>query len=174
MNDNFFERKILLGKLNADDIQYPYFVTPPIDDDGWTEAVEEARGYGISIASFGDTSDKIVLHPGHLGYKFNYYWGNGSWGDSPCFYEEDIDIIFEANNILISIGIGLIQKGYRIEFCSPSGTVKGYLSTKFFDFTIDDLDNLDELNVDFSKDFVLFVYGMSLSNIEHLAQLNNF
>lgn len=42
------------------------------NDSAWSDAIREARSRGVSIAAFGDTHDKVVLHLGHLGYDFDY------------------------------------------------------------------------------------------------------
>ena len=156
--------KILTGKIKADDKINRYSITPQADDYGWGDAIEEGRGYGIPIASFGDTSDKIVLHPGHLGYNFNYFWGKGSWGSGDCFYDIDYEKKLQANNELASVGQYLIKMGYKVNVCSPSGSEKGYLSTELME--IEDIENND-------NDFVLFVYGLTIEKLELIVDSLN-
>ena len=69
-------QRICANKVASKDPNHPYVLTPA-KDYCWNDAIEEARDRGISIKTFGDTADKIVLHPGHLGYEFNYFWGRG-------------------------------------------------------------------------------------------------
>jgi len=62
----------------------PYLITPEID---CFNTIKEARGYGIPIDTFGDTSDKMVLTPNHLGFstkQFEYHWGNDCCTEDRC------------------------------------------------------------------------------------------
>ena len=71
---------VLKNKSKSGDKYYKYNLTPPADDYDWQDAVLEARGNGIPIASFGDTADKFVFTPKHFGYQdFDYIFGRGSW-----------------------------------------------------------------------------------------------
>lgn len=56
--------RALKGKLAARDELHPYNITPSRSDSVWIDAVFEARGHGVPIAAFGDTSDKLVFHLG--------------------------------------------------------------------------------------------------------------
>lgn len=66
-------KQICAGKIQARDDYSKYVSTPDHDDSDWGDAVQEARCRGVPIAAFGDTKDKTVLHPGHLGYNFTYH-----------------------------------------------------------------------------------------------------
>lgn len=144
-------KKCFTNKLASNDTYNHYALTPDENDEGWRSAIVEARGYGIPIASFGDTRDKLVLHPGHLGYNFDYYWGNGSWSDSTC-WNEFTEEIGDAYDDLQEIGNFLEgTEKFTVSYCNVSGSCKGYLSTDF-------LWGCRENEV---SDIVLFVYGLT-------------
>lgn len=164
--------KIFHGKINSNDPFYQYNITPGIDD-GWYGAIFEARGYGIPIASFGDTSDKLVFHPGHLGYNFDYAWGNGSWTDRSCWNKKvDKTIISEANSRIFNIA-KLLCKKYKVHLVNVSGTCKGYLSTQLFESkNLEDNYDVFKENNYLTDDLVLFVYGINMSDKDHLENIS--
>lgn len=131
--------------------KYPYTLTPGYDL--WS-TVEEARGYGVSIKSFGDTRDKLVFHPGMLKEwegKFDYYWGKGEWGSKSCWSKTKDEDIIKANKFLIEIAVKL-KKDYKVGVMKVSGNAKGHLSCVLWtnDFKFDE----DQLE----SDLVLFIY----------------
>jgi hypothetical protein len=153
---------IIRCKEEGEDKLHEYSVTPRADDPGWDDAVEDGRGHGIPIASFGDTMDKVVLHPGHLGYKFDYFWGRGHWSSESCWDKEasERDVV-KSNKALWRIAHELRELKYFVWIVLPSGNDKGYLSTRVLEssewmkFT-----SLDELMDEFQRtDVVLFVFG---------------
>ncbi len=124
-------QRICTNKVARNDPVYRWNLTP---DEGWCDTVEEARERGISIKAFGDTHDKIVLHPGHLGYKFNYFWGQGTWSKRRC-WDKDVksDDREKANNELWVLARELTELKYVVWIVLPSGNEKGYLSTYIFE-----------------------------------------
>ena len=103
------------SKLRSNDIMYKYTLTTDEKDDGWIDAVEEVCHRGISIKSFGDTSDKYVFHPGHLGYDFYYFWGKGQWSNKTCWSNKVPDeICTEALEKLYIIGQEL-SKSFKVK-----------------------------------------------------------
>lgn len=150
-------KRICVGKIKAKDDVAQYTITHPNNGD-WYDAIEEARGRGVSIKAFGDTSDKVVLHPGHLGHEFDYFWGAGHWSSTNC-WDEDADKE-KAHNELWAVAKELVELKYVVWIVLPSGNSKGYLSTKILKkaqwkkYT-----SLDEILVDHgSQDAVLFVF----------------
>jgi hypothetical protein len=153
---------ILKGKAEAKDPVFKYSITPDSDDGGWYDAVQEARDHGIPIASFGDTSDKQVLHPGHLGYKFDYFWGREFWSSSSCWDDEEAreKDKQKAHIALFKIAHILHKQGKKVWIVLPNGNDKGYLST--FVLTPDEwtkVDSIDNLLDQYSReDVVLFCF----------------
>src|SRR5581483_7227693 len=153
-----FSIQICKGKIQAHDDYNKYSLTPDHDDEDWHDAVKEARGRGIPIAAFGDTKDKIVLHPGHLGYDFTYHWGRGDWTSEGCWdhNSHNKDTINKINDELREIGNKLINLGYVVWIAHISGSCKGYLSTNVYPLKEEERD-------DYANDVVLFVFGFNPS-----------
>lgn len=151
-------RQICQGKRNAGDNYSKYVSTPDHDDSDWNDAVQEARCRGVPIAAFGDTKDKTVLHPGHLGYNFTYHWGNGTWTSQTCWdYDDtDKDERKKGNDELTEIGKELIRLGYTVWVAQISGSGKGYLSTEVYPLE-------EEENNYNHEDRVLFVFDFNAS-----------
>ena len=118
-------KKICQGKEEAGDEYYKYNITPDIDDGGWHDNFLRESGNGLPVGCFGDTPDKIVLHPGHLDYDFDYKWGRGSWCDY-CWYTEDRETIIKGTNILITVGKYLLTLGYVVWIVNVSDNVKDH------------------------------------------------
>lgn len=81
--DSFSESQITsLKKLFGESREN---VTTPVS--GWQTSVTESGESGISIKSFSNSLDKMVLTPHHLSekYKFDYFWGAGRWSDASCW-----------------------------------------------------------------------------------------
>jgi hypothetical protein len=153
---------IIRCKEEGEDKLHEYSVTPGADDPGWDDAVEEGRGHGIPIASFGDTMDKVVLHPGHLGYKFDYFWGRDFWSSDSCWDEETSERdLAKSNKALWQIARELHELKYQVWIVLPSGNGKGYLSTRVLESSEwMKYESLDELMDEFHRtDVVLFVFG---------------
>lgn len=163
--------QLLKGKLEAKDKYYPYSLTP--DGDEFDDAVYEARDHGIPIASFGDTKDKMVFHPGHLGYTFKYYWGNESWGDNSCWDDETPEEkINEVNKSLFAI-VPYFNH-HEVKLCDVGGSCKGYLSTNVYDS--DEFRTFEAFSENSNSghqppNLVLFVYGITSEQIKII--LNN-
>lgn len=150
--DTDFVKNILKNKESANDFVHKYNVTPDIDDNGWNEAIYEARSYGIPQASFSDTSDKKVITPKHLGYdKFNYHWKT-TWTSEEC-WEADDDEIIKANTELLSFAKIMHDSGYKIYIVHPCGWGDGALDTRLF--TVNNYENQWTCG-----DLVLFVYEL--------------
>ena len=148
----------ILARIRVGEKFNRYNVTPPAYD--FYGAVEEARGFGIPIASFGNTRDKIVIHPGHLGYNFNYFWGQGHWASASCWDvsqdSETEERQNDASRFLDALALYL-QKERRMKVWRvwPSGNDKGHLSTRICKGAVLDKDDKD-LQCDTEK--VLFVF----------------
>lgn len=169
-NENLQDEKDLVieickNKIKFDDNKFDYSITPEIDYCGWSDAIFEARGYGIPVYSFCDTRDKVVLHPGHLDYDFDYELGKATWSDK--MWKNDIDdkIREEALNKLFLISKYLINK-YKIWIVYPDSDSKGYLNTiikEFSEFTtFDEFKNRPRTYYSMWRDIpnvVLFVFG---------------
>ncbi len=159
-------------KTKKNDRKYPHTITPT---QGWDSCIIEARMRGISIRAFGDTSDKIVFHPGLLPkWKpcFDYYWGEGEWGSTCCWEWSKVikkDVI-RVNEYLFKIAKKLKQK-YKVEILRVSGSVKGYLSSYLWsEDEIEksntlkemigqcDIEQCDIEQCDIEDDYVLFIY----------------
>src|SRR3990170_6168789 len=111
-------RRVCRRKWNRDDPIYRFTITPSINDYCWNTAIKQSekgeRG-GISIKAFGDMWDKIVIHPGHLKYDFNYYWGRKDWGAKSCWNEKVTkETIIKANKQLDQLGRELCNLGYIV------------------------------------------------------------
>ena len=72
--------KSKLEKIYAEG-RYDYYITPGISDYyAWNDYIKEYRLFGhrpsgdVPIGIFENTSDKLVLTPEYLGYRFNYIW----------------------------------------------------------------------------------------------------
>jgi len=155
--DTDFVKNILKNKNDANDYINRFAITPEIDDYGWYDAIYEARECGIPHASFGDTSDKKVITPYHLGYThFEYHWSH-SWTSQPCWVDADADEVIKANKELIEFATILNHNGYKVYIVHPSGCGKGYLSTRLY--TIESY-NDDDDEWKYESDLVLFVYGI--------------
>lgn len=166
-------------------------VTPNLNDPGWNDAVLEARDRGVPIAAFGDTADKIVIHPGHLGYGgFDYFWGHGHWSRESCWFTDSKSSIDEgngqidhrvlanrrdtathANQRLYHIG-QLLAGVVRVWMVHPSGNNKGYLSCELRE--LDPEQSFDHfiktVSADDCDDWVLFVYRLSVSALASLVE----
>ena len=149
-------KKLFKNKLKSEDKINEYDTTPSANE-GWNNAVKEAKGYGIPISSFGDTEDKMVFHPGHLGYDFNYHWGEEKWTNEDCWEEHvDKETKIKALKELLELGIELNDR-FDVDFLYVSGTKKGYLSSRLY--TIDEIES-DNFPDD-EYEYVMFVYGIS-------------
>ena len=147
---------IITNKKIANDIYHKYCTTPDVNEGDWNDAVLEARGHGIPIASFGDTLDKIVLHAGHLKYKFDYMFGRDTWGDDMWEEVTNDDKKKKVRERLLNIGKQLLEK-YTIYAVTIHGSCKGYLSTTF---------NLINKDTELENFDVLFVYCNNRSILE--------
>lgn len=167
---NFNINDIFEHKLNTTTRSYPYDHTPHLLE-YWNGTLQEAQGHGISISSFGDTSDKIVLHPGHLGYIYNYYWGDGYWGDTSCWNLTSEDIIYKANQELYNLGLNL-NKTYTVWLFHPSGSSQGHLHSFYYDFhkLPNSYDEFIQSRY-YCDDFVLFIFGLNLDTIEDMLNV---
>ena len=136
----------------------------------------EERGHGVPIAAFGDTLDKVVLHPGHLGYKFNYIWGAGKWYGE-CW---DVGVKDEekrkANEQLWDVAQVLVELGYEVWLVLPFGDMKGYLSTVITKSS--DREKWEQVDEDINEfileesfeeseknELVLFVFGLDVKKL---------
>lgn len=144
--------KICSNKIKSRDSIERHKLTPGLYHSGWNDAVKNARGHGISISAFGDTKDKLVLHPGHLGYNFDYYWGKNFWSSASCWDKNVSDKeITKANKELLLVGNELSQLGYTLWVVYVRGNDKGYLTTYPFDIN-------NCIKEQLSYDRVLFVF----------------
>ena len=155
-------KRSLVRKYKSKDKIYYDHITADENDPGWMDAIKQARGRGISIKSFADTSDKFVLTPRHINYNFDYYWSRGYWSrgywSSQSCWNEKVPqyIINQANSELIDLGFILCQYCNDIKVCCISGRDKGYLSTQILSLE-EVYDDLNNGNL-WSDDLVLFVY----------------
>jgi hypothetical protein len=173
INKKMFE-ELIKGKLEAGDVMNSYSITA---DYGWGDAVMEARERGVPIASFGDTSDKRVFHAGHLGYyKFDYYWGRGSWGSDYCWENatKEEDLIKGVNADLLEMAKKFKEYGHKVKICFPSGNGKGYLSTIIIDYPITESEK-DQFEWGQKQiyDMVLFVYNIDETKMRHYLTLKD-
>ena len=118
--------------------------------------MQEARGYGIPIASSGDTSDK---------YVFYYYWGRGDWSDDNCWDDHvSTETRIEALNELFDIAVEL-SKTFTLKVLYVRGSGKGYLSSHLFSLNkVIKYDTFrDYYNYGSSRplNYVIFVYGIT-------------
>jgi len=161
-----FSKEKIEEWFNNQNRQEPYTITGV----GWGEAVEEARGYGISIKSFSSTADKLVIHPGNIDeltsfrkYDFDYFWGDQhSWSSESCWRKgETQETIISANRNLISLG-KFIRDNFKlnVDYLCIHGNDKGYLSCY-----LGDLENIRE--DEYGDDIVLFVWKLSWGLVEH-------
>ena len=165
-------KEVFANKHAAEDTVYPYIITR--DTPGWGE-IEEARGSGVSIKCFADTSDKMVIHPGHLNknYPFNYYWGEGSWRNDSCWEMEKDCIcgwnfcrhvakkVNKANRGLLKFAEQVDKvPGLTCKIVFPSGNCKGYLSTSIFNMSERDTEWFKDC-LECKPDIVLFVFGLT-------------
>ena len=161
---------IFNGKLKSGDERDLYSKTPHPYSFEWQNTIKEARGGGIKVAAFGDTKDKLVLHPGHLGYPFDYSWGRGMWGGD-C-WDATREQISEANARIFDIAKKLSEH-YSTYLVNVSGTGKGYLSTELFDATLADT-TFEEFaeKKRIGSDLVIFVYKLTDEKmIEYISSL---
>jgi hypothetical protein len=160
-----FSKEKILNWLENQNRQEPYTITGI----GWGDAIEEARGYGISIKSFSSTADKIVIHPGNMyqlspfpKYNFNYFWGDEqSWSSESCWGKENNETIIKANKSLLKLGKFMRDNfEWKVNCLSIRGNGKGYLSSYLAD--------LDDIGDDeYENDIVLFIWKLSWGLVEH-------
>jgi len=173
-------REILLNKLKDKCPVYKNHVTAD-EDDGWDDAIKQARGYGISIKSFGDTcgiQTKFVVTPAHLGYSFDYSWGLGSYGydcwdrGKLIFYDDkppkrvggvSIETINKANSELFEFCDEIKSYCKYINICKVGGDERGYLRSRLINFNLAKTEFSEgELN---GETLVAFVYGITPSDL---------
>jgi len=123
--------KICLKRQKKDNYpRYKRVLTPGIDE--WEGDIEEARGHGESIKCCGNTNDKYVLDPSHLGYAYDNIWAKGSWGEDACWKDIKDDVIArKAVDELVSLGRLMVAAKVHLFVCS--GNNKGHTSVKVFD-----------------------------------------
>ena len=115
-------------------------------------AIKEARGYGTSCQLFGDTRDKFVVHPGHLGCKeFTYRFENDSWGE--CYHvSASFETMVAMNERLWSVGCAFRTLGFEVYIIGISCDGKGYLNV--YDTKVE----IAEYPLTEEHESVLFVY----------------
>ena len=102
---------------------------------GWQTSITEATGSGISIKSFSNSLDKMVLTPHHLSdeYKFNYFWGKGHWSDGSCWDPSTEQKVKDKACLeLCNMKKLLESQGIECWLMSISSTKKGHLSARRF------------------------------------------
>ena len=133
----FNEEKITSYLKNTFRI-YEFSITPPKSHPSWKDVIFEARGRGIPIASFGNTQDKIVIHPGNIHeiidcdtYDFSYFWGEGIWGSQDCWSEKESPKRRKQARFLLDLLKDYLERELKLKvlYCIPKGNEKGYLST---------------------------------------------
>jgi hypothetical protein len=150
------------NKLESKDHFFKYILTPSIEDLESAQSIYEAREDGISIYSFGDTSDKVVITPAHLGYKYSYTAKDGVWGDSD--YDSDLEEE-EVNKKMFYLAKEIINLGYKVWMVDDNIDGRGYLNAVVLDDikdkpeTFEDTMECSRMNFLFTRYFfVLFVF----------------
>ncbi len=154
----------LVGRVCKHEPFEAHVVVGNMRDYDWYDAVLEARDHGVPIALFGNTRDKIVITPRHLGHhKFAYTWGTGQWTSESCWPEwvsEEKRIA--VNRHLLHMG-EVLSKFHNVYLVRVSGNEKGYLSTGYINVATQEsnvrLADTDAFLHHFSDDdLVLFVF----------------
>lgn len=159
--------------LNSYDYEYsPYFITPDLADVASCDTVYECRGRGIPAATFFDSSDKVVLHCGHLGYEFNYFDGDGS--SMECVHwKKGVDDDYRDNAIkdLLKCGLYLSMKGFNVQIACLEYDCKGRIEFTSYDMEVYDgnidsmMESIDGARSCYECEPVLFVYNNDDNNI---------
>ena len=160
-------KKVLENKKNSDYNRIDCMVT---NMETFGNDVYEARGkeYDTRIGCYSDTSDKLVITPEHLGYKFYYPPFNESWGGD-CVERKDYEKIPQMNRDIFEIGKEL-SKNHNVYVVFYSLNEKGYSGTESFEIdempeTYDDCLKTRPYDYYYDRDYngsVLFVFGLEL------------
>lgn len=150
---------VFCAKLASEDPMEEYTITPSEDDD-WGDAVREARGHGIPIACFGDTSDKLVLHAGHLGHEFDYPWGREYWTDEAGWDDKVPKETKRTAMYELLLLARFLAPTFPVKVLRVRGTGKGYLSYKNCLSPLEAIGPDGEMKKVYSES-VLFVYGLT-------------
>lgn len=141
----------IIKQIREQDYVRCYCLTPSIESINSAEAIDEGRGYGIPIATFGHTRDKLVIHPGHFGFNYDYFWGSkrGGWSESSCWDKSETDDHKkEASRQLFQVAQHATKRNIDVWCVAPCGTCKGYLVSSAWRFD----------GKEFSDGVVLFVF----------------
>ena len=151
--------QICAGKRRSNDNLNRYIFTPHYNNDGWHNPVSEPQELGFFIKALGDTRDKIVLHPGHLGYDFNYHWGRDPtdlYTEEQCWDNKvNTNIKMKGDMELTEIGIEIINLGYEVWVAQVKASCQGRLRTKVSPFE-------EEIGNTYER--VLFVFDFDVSD----------
>jgi hypothetical protein len=166
--DELTLKTVLKNKFDSDDNIEPYCITPEINDYIWTSNIKGTKHNktGIPIECYGDTKDKIVLTPAHLGAPFTYWFErkkcNDVFWDKKCL----INVIDKYNEKLLNIGYELVEKGYIVWLCNIHDLGKGNITSLLYDLTKTKL-SYNDFQLD-SVDCVLFVFISNLHTLKNL------
>ena len=158
--------QILDRKRSSDDTRSLCIITPPPDK--WNRIHRDSDFY---MEAFGDTSDKIVIHPGHFGWPFDYTWGRGLWSSETCWNNEQNNKMFQTTDERIRYSESqakefyqfaktLRHMGNRVKVLCMDGGDKRSLDCEL----TESLKIIKERWSD--ADIVLFVYCKDLSDIK--------
>jgi len=143
--------EIFENKQNSCNDKNIYYITP--DNFKWQADIYEARGHGHPIACYGDTSDKFVLTPQHLGYN-TFSYSSKEWGIQGWDSDTNSELIEKGNKEIYEIGLELAKK-YKVWLVSVNITYKGYTSNTILELPDFDIKKLIDINAD---NLVLFVF----------------
>src|SRR4051794_21518533 len=91
--------QILDRKRSSNDQRSPYIITPPPNK--WKRILRDGNfEQSLFIEALGDTSDKIVIHPGHFGWSFDYAWGRDLWSSETCWDNDQEKKLFKTTDEL--------------------------------------------------------------------------
>jgi len=166
-------KQILENKLMSNDMFFKA-TTPEYFESG----ILEICGYGTSIVSYGDTTDKLVVTPHHTGCEeFDYSLGYGVgdvnfWGD----YENNIKAQEKYINTLIEFAKFMMSTGCvkNIEYCLIEGSNEETLNV--IKLAYDEVNTLNDLVDNLLEDYnnikvVLFLYGLTTEKIKIMLNL---
>lgn len=145
--------RALKGKLAARDERRIFSITPHHANPAWSFKLAGFGKGGIPVEAFGDTRDKLVFHMGHLGYKYDYFWGRNDYSGNSCWYDTD-DKKAVAMSDLSNLARCLNAIGVVVWLAAVDGDSRGNLRTEVYSGDV----SYDCRNVD----TVLFAFGIAV------------